>query len=341
MPVSAMTTRPAIDSVPQATGGLSALRKRPWWPWLIRGGSIIFLLAVVTLLVFQARSIEWGKVLTALQTYPVTAAWGAVLLALASFMIYGCFDLLGRSYTKHKLGNGAVLTTAAVSYAITLNFGSLVGSIATRLRLYSRLGLEPGTITRIITLGMLTNWLGYLFLVGVTFALWPPVLPDSWTIDPRILRLGGLAMLAVALAWFALCALLHRRKLYIRQQELELPTGRLAAMQLGLGACNWLVMSGIVYILLQHRVAYPVVVGVLLMAAIAGVILRVPANLGVLEAVFVAMLASKIPQHEILASMVAYRVVYYLGPLVIAAFVYILLELKAKKLAGAALRQPS
>jgi glycosyltransferase 2 family protein len=73
---------------------------------------------------------------------------------------------------------------------------------------------------------------------------------------------------------------------------------------------------------------------VLLLAAVAGVITHVPAGLGVLEAVFVALLSHKMPQPAILAALVAYRVVYYLAPLCIAAVVYLVMEARAKKLAA-------
>ena len=75
-------------------------------------------------------------------------------------------------------------------------------------------------------------------------------------------------------------------------------------------------------------------VSVLLLAAVAGVITHVPAGLGVLEAVFIALLSHKMPQAAILAALVAYRVIYYLAPLSIATMVYLVMEARAKKLAA-------
>ena len=302
----------------------------PWWPWLKRISSALFFVAVLALLLSQARHIDWQKVLASLKDYPVTAAWDAVLLAAASFFLYSCFDLLGRRYTGHKLGVGAVMATTFVSYAFNLNLGSLVGSIAIRYRLYSQLGLQTGVITRILTLSMLTNWMGYLLLAGLLFSLQPPALPDSWKIEAGQLRVIGFSLLAVALAYLALCSFMRQRRLQIRGHEIDLPRGPLAALQLLLGAGNWLIMSGILFVLLQHRVEFSLVASALLLAAIAGVITHIPANLGVLEAVFVAMLSHRMPQHEVLAAIVAYRLVYYLGPLVIATLVYLILESAAK-----------
>ena len=90
-------------------------------------------------------------------------------------------------------------------------------------------------------------------------------------------------------------------------------------------------MSGILYILLQHRIEFPLVASVLLLAAVAGVITHIPGNLGVLEAVFVALLAHRMPQHEVLAAIVAYRVVYYLVPLGVGTAVYLVMEARARE----------
>ena len=75
---------------------------------------------------------------------------------------------------------------------------------------------------------------------------------------------------------------------------------------------------------------------VLLIAAVAGVITHVPAGLGVLEAVFVALLSHQVPKGELLGALLAYRAVYYLGPLVLATAAYLLVEARAKALRAGA-----
>ena len=319
------------QTAPQSTVKNGGLTTRLWWPWFRRIASVLFLIFIVTLLSLQARHIEWDKVATALENYPVSASWGAVLLAVASFALYGGYDLLGRNYTGHKLSTTAVMTTAAVSYAFTLNLGALIGGIAVRLRLYSRLGLALGDVNRIITFSILTNWLGYLLLAGCVFSFLPPTLPVSWKIDSTGLRFAGFALLSLAVAYLAFCAFVHQRQWQVSGHNIELPPAQLAALQLLNGAANWLVMSGILYILLQHRIEFFLVAGVLLLAALAGIVFRVPANLGVLEAVFVSLLSAKMPSHEILAALVAYRLVYYLAPLALATITFVVIEAKAKR----------
>jgi len=323
-------------SVSPAPGGSRKWAGKAWWPWFKRGASAVFFVLVAGLLISQARSIEWGQVFTSLRRYPLSAAWAAALLALASFTLYSTFDLLGRRYTGHKLSAPSVMTVTFISYAFNLNLGSLVGGVAFRYRLYSRLGLKIGVITRIMSLSMLANWMGYVLLAGLVFSLRPPDLPASWPVDAAHLRAIGIALLLVAAGYLALCAASRQRTLRIRHHEIDFPSPGLAALQLLMGASNWLLMSGIIFTLLQQRIAFPTVVSVLLLAAIAAVIAHIPAGLGVLEAVFVALLSYQMPRHELLAALVAYRVIYYLAPLGVAAVVYLVTEARAQQLAKAA-----
>ncbi len=68
------------------------------------------------------------------------------------------------------------------------------------------------------------------------------------------------------------------------------------------------------------------------MGAIAGVVLHVPAGLGVFEAVFITLLGHRISDGQLLAALLGYRAVYYLGPLVVAAFLFLAMELRARRL---------
>ena len=324
---------PASVTPEDPQGTRRQLTDRTWWPWLRRTVTAVFFTLVAWLLVTQARTIEWDRVLSSLRDYPLSASWGAVALAAASYGLYSCFDLLGRHYTGHTLRAATVMQLTFVSYAFNLNLGSVVGGIAFRYRLYSRLGLAVGTITRVMSFSMLANWMGYLLLAGLVFSLQPPALPPGWKIDAFQLRLIGFALLALALAYLGACAFSTQRSFSLRGHDIELPSLRLAGLQVAMGAANWLLMSGIVFILLQHRIDFFSVASVLLLAAIAGVITHIPGNLGVLEAVFVALLSHRMPRHELLAGLVAYRVVYFLAPLLAAAVVYLVMETRARKTA--------
>lgn len=94
-------------------------------------------------------------------------------------------------------------------------------------------------------------------------------------------------------------------------------------------------MGAIIWLLLGQNINYFFVLGVLLVSSIAGVIMHIPAGIGVLEAVFMALLAGEnTSQGTIIAALLAYRVLYYFIPLLLALMCYLLLESRAKKVAG-------
>ena len=78
-------------------------------------------------------------------------------------------------------------------------------------------------------------------------------------------------------------------------------------MQIGVSSVNWLLIAGVLFLLLQREIPYHTVLATLLVAAIAGVLTHVPAGLGVLEAVFVTLLSSKMATSGLLAALLAYR----------------------------------
>ena len=96
----------------------------------------------------------------------------------------------------------------------------------------------------------------------------------------------------------------------VRGHELRLPSLRLALLQLAMASVNWILIATIIYLLLERQLPYSTVLGVYLVAAIAGVITHIPAGLGVLEATFVALLSHQIASSELLAALLAYRARY-------------------------------
>lgn len=315
-------------SVKQAS---PAKKHRPWWPWAKRILTFAFFGVVAWLIVKYARGVDWSDVWQSVVSLPKGVLAMAAGLCLASHALYSCFDLVGRHYTQHGLPKRKVMQVNFISYAFNLNFGSLVGGVAFRYRLYSRLGLPTATITRVLTLSMLTNWLGYLLLAGIVFTVAPLQLPPDGELDSEGLRLLGIGLLAAALAYLLMCGWSRRRSWTVRGHEIILPPARMALLQLAMSCTNWMLMAGAIYVLLQGRVAYDQALSVLLVAAVAGVITHVPAGLGVLEAVFITLLGHKVPEGQLLAALLGYRALYYIAPLAMAALLSLRVELAARR----------
>jgi len=302
------------------------------WPLVKRAAAWLFFAAVLALIVRQARTIDWSEVLDALRAIPRPTLLAAAALAACSHLLYSTFDLLGRRMTGHRLGTRIVMRVTFISYAFNLNLGALVGGVAFRYRLYSRLGLDNLTITRVLGFSMLTNWLGYLVLAGAVFCFFPMVLPPDWKMDGEGLRVLGALLLAAGAAYLGLCAIARQHTWRLRGHELDTPSLRMALLQLAMSVLNWSLIGGMIWLLLQRQLPYHEVLAVALVAAVAGVITHVPGGLGVLEAVFLALLGHRAPQGALLGALLAYRAIYYLLPLILAALTYVATELRARTL---------
>ncbi len=311
-------------------------RWQRWWPWARRALTAFFFIALVALLTQRIGSINWTQVGHSLSLYRPPALIGAGLLAVLSYLLYASFDLIGRHYTHHGLGTRSVMRTALISYAFNLNLGALVGGIGFRYRLYSRSGLHRGTITRVLLLSMVSNWSGYGFLLGLSLLAGgvAPTHVDAWAVPA--LRIVGALLLLPAPAYIAWCTWSRRRTRVLRGLSIALPTGGVALLQVCLSMLNWATIAGIIWVLLGLDIAYPEVVAALLLAAVAGALTHVPAGLGVLEAVFLTLLAGTMAEAPLLAALLVYRALYYWLPLAIALPVYLSIEARLRPRAAAA-----
>lgn len=303
------------------------------WQWAKRILTIAFFILVPVLLLMLIKNIEWAEVEQALRSYNATTLFIGAGIAFISYLVFASYDLVGRKYTGHSLPARQILPLAFVCYAFTLNLTAWVGGIALRFRLYSRLGLNAGTITKILSMSLITNWLGYIILAGILFSFRWIDLPDEAKIGVTALQFIGFILLAVAATYFCACRFSKRRSFHFREHQFNLPKVQLAFIQAGLAMTNWMLMGLLIYTFMPDKVTYQTVLGILLISSIAGVIAHIPAGLGVLETIFIAMLHHQLSKGSILAALIGYRVMYFLLPLAVACIIYLILESRAKKMA--------
>lgn len=295
--------------------------------WLIAG----FLAVAAVLLWRYARLIEWREVIAAIAGYPASHIALAALASALAYALYCSFEVLARTYTGHALSLRRVLAIAFVCYAFILNLGGLLGGFGFRYRLYSHAGLGMANIWRVAAFAIATNWSGFLLFGGVAFLLEPVLLPPSWHIPAGGLRMAGFTMLGLLTAWLAMCAFSRRRGWSLRGHDIELPSFPVALLQVVLAFASWLAIATILYILIPEGVNYVTVSGVLALSVLANLVIRVPANLGVLEAVFIATLGPQLGATQVLAALLTYRALFHIGPLLLAVIVYLLFEAHAQR----------
>lgn len=291
----------------------------------------VFLIAVAGLLVHAARTIDWNGVIQVIAGYDRRTLALAAGLSAASYLLYTGYDVAARRYAHHALSTRRVMLIALISYAFSLNIGALIGGTGFRFRLYSHSGLGVAAISRVVLFSVSANWMGYLLLAGIVFLSGRISVPPDWRISAIGLQALGLVMLAAVAGYLILCKVSHGRVYHLRGHHFRLPIPVLALRQIALATTNWSIMAAILYVLLPDTIDYPTVLGTLLAAAVASAIAHIPAGIGVLEAVFVAVLGHLAPAPQLLAALLAYRACYYLAPLLVATALYVAFEARGKQ----------
>lgn len=307
-------------------GCLHRAQKKMPWSMIKKVLSVAFFIAVAVLLVIKAREIEWSKVFETLRATELSTLALSVVLGFLCYSVYASYDLFGRYILKLKISPVKSWVAAWISFACNLNLGSLIGSVAFRYRLYSQIGVRGATVTRIIGISAATNWLGYLLLAGALFVSGVVEVPSNWLVGDTELRFLGAAFLLVVAAYLLMCGFSPKREFEVRGHSITLPTLKMAALQFSAASVHWTLMALVMFQFFSGQVPFATVYAVLLISCVAGALSHIPGGLGVLEAVFVALLAGEMQRYEVLAAVFAYRCVFYFIPLMVAIPSYLIFE---------------
>lgn len=299
--------------------------------WLKAFFIVAFLVAIGFLLYSKGSEIEWKKVYETILATPNSKIALGLLTGLVCYCAYACYDLFGRAMFQMKTPVWASLATGWISYASNMNFGALMGSFALRYRMYSRVGLGPLEVSQVIGVSMATNWMGYACLAGSMLLIGALPVPENWAWGKVPLGIvGGLSLVGAALYLYA-CYTPAIKKIRLGGRILTIPALRTGILQFVTAFFHWTFMALTVYVFMPDSLDFPVVFSVLLLSALAGAMSQVPGGLGVVEAVFLTVLSGRLEEHEIVASLFTYRVVFFLLPLTVALPGYLLFEWYTRK----------
>ena len=307
-----------------------AKRRQRW----LRVAAAAFYVVLVAMLVSVARTLDVEEIVRSVRALPPTSMVLAAACSMACYIVYACYEVLAARIRELGVPVHRVALIGFASYACNLSLGSIVGALGVRLKLYAREGIPAAEALTIVALNLMTNWSGYLVVLGGVLVAHVSTLPAAWSPGGSLLRGLGIVFVLAALGYACACAFARRRTWTVRGQDFELPALRVAVMQLALSVPVWLLTSASLAVLLGD-VAFDLVVIALLASAMIGLVIRVPAGLGVLEGVFVASFGNELGHARVLGALVAFRCIHYLAPLVAGLAVFGALQWRARRLAAA------
>jgi phosphatidylglycerol lysyltransferase len=276
----------------------------------------------------ELSNVSAAEVLNAIEDFGAIRIVSAIILAAASFLTIGIFELMALRDTaryeigapKWKVPAGVAIMTSFVANAFsqTIGLAVLTGS-AIRMRVYSRYKLGAGAVARISGFVTITATLGLLAAGAVALVESPAVLPSRFGVS---LRMFGFALSIPAVAYIG-WALIGKGTIGRNGWRMHPPSRRLAFVQVSLSVIDWLLTGTVLFVLLppSATIGYAAFLGIYLVAQTAGVASHVPGGFGVFEGAFISLLIMSDPtlgKGVVAASLVVYRVIYYLLPLAIA-----------------------
>lgn len=293
----------------------------------ILGAASLFVFALVAFSIYRlTEEVRYDEVLAALSDTPWSAIALAALFTCLSFVALILYDTNALDHIGRRLPFPSVAVTAFIAYAVgnTVGFGPLSGG-AIRFRAYSRLGLSPGDIARVIAFVTLSFGLGLLSVSAIAALAVAPRVAGILGVEAIWLRIVALLILAVLVALFH--AGRNGRIIAVNGFSLRLPDSRTASRQFLVSAFDIAAAASVLYVLLpDSHVGWPTFLAVYAVAIGFGVLSHVPAGLGVFEAVVMAGLSNAIGIDQLLGSLVLYRLIYYVLPLLLATVLLLVTE---------------
>jgi phosphatidylglycerol lysyltransferase len=283
-------------------------------------GIVLFAVAIYVL-DRQLREYHYHDVVRYLTELPTYQILLAILFTIGSYLALTGYDTLAVRYIQQPMPYRQIAFTSFIGYAFSNNIGlTMLTGASLRYRLYSAWGLSALDITRVVAFNGLTLWLGFFAAGGLTFTFENLLVPPALHLPLATLRPIGIVFLALVLGYMA-ATIIRREPFKFWNMEISLPRPSIAVAQILIATIDWMLVSSVLYILLpsDNVLTYPLFLGLFMLAQIAGILSQIPGGLGVFETIMLVMLSPMITPDKILASLLAFRGIYYLLPLAVAA----------------------
>ena len=283
--------------------------------------AVLFIMAI-RLLSKEIRSISWDDFVAGMTGVPNVYLFFAAFLVALNYILFIGYDLLALRYIKRSLPLRRVSLVSFVGYSMGNNLGFLLAATPLRFRFYSRWGLSPRQIVVLISILGLTFQSGLWFLGGIVLVSVPIDLPSDLEL-PFGTRTLGVILLTIAVGYAIVC-FAWRKPWPIGELHLRPPEPSLMALQASVAAVDLLISATTLYLVLPGDAAVPfaTVLAAFLVAITASILTQVPGGLGILELVLLTLLKGTVGD-SVLASVLIFRLLYYVAPLLVGMAVLV------------------
>ncbi|MDD4557090.1 MAG: hypothetical protein PHE89_07195 [Alphaproteobacteria bacterium] len=307
---------------------------------MVSWAGIFFFALAAYMIYLQLSKYELDDIKNALLSIPTH---NLILACVASFLGYvalSVYDFLAITYIKRKLEPWKWILAGFVGFSISNNAGhAIISGGSVRYRFYTRWRFQGTEIIRMVTFSGFTYLWACFFLIILGYILTPDHAFGDGSVS-KFTTTATAIVAAVGLTIYFSAVIFYKKPIFIKGVEFSMPSLKMALAQVFIGGADILLASLVLYFVLTPFVEIPfqTFIGVYLIAQVLGVFSQVPGGLGIFESLFLYIIPGDHNQAVLFGALIAYRIIYYLLPLVVSAFLLIFYErhlsvLKAKIIA--------
>lgn len=291
-----------------------------WLRWGLPLLAFLWLMVSLFLLHRSMSGYHWREVLQHLHEFSAEVVVISVVFAFCSYLVLGSYDLLAVRYTGQQVRAWRTMMTAFIAFSLGHNIGvATLSGAAIRLRMYGVAGLSAAQVAVISGFCALTTALGSLTLLAYSLLVESESAARLLHLSPWGLKCIALVILLLLLAYVFIGA---RRRMSLRwwQWSVTLPDMGTTLLQVLVAVLDLCLAAACLYALLpaSSQLSFPAFLAIYVLSIIAVLVTNVPGGVGVLESAMILALP-QIPVDQLLASLLAYRAIYYFAPLGLSA----------------------
>ncbi len=296
--------------------------------------SVVFFVAAIVIVHHEIQYYHLDQIKTSLYNMPPRIVVSMVVLTLIGYLMLSLYDFLALEYVHAKLPAHRILLTSFISFAISNNVGhALISGGSVRYRLYSAWNMPGASIAKVVIFCSFTYIIGTITLMVLSSAalIGSADIADNLSSFYLGIIIASSSLLFIGWWWLVL---FYRKPFSYKGFTIAPPRRSLALKQTLVAFADLVVASLVLYLPLSFYTGMPFTVFLVLyvVAQLVGLVSQVPGGMGVFEGSFLFLTAGKYPSSDILAALIAYRVVYYFLPLLLAGLMLALYETKAHRL---------
>lgn len=294
-------------------------RRRKWLARLGTGFSLCILVLSLFVLTRTVSGLQWSELRAALAATSLEQILAACALTACSYLALTGYDAVALRQLRVTVPYRTTALGSFTSFAISFTLGfPLITAGTVRYWIYSRVGLTAAKVASLTLIAGLTFWLGMALVIGMAMVIQPDEITDVNRLTGWINLIIGLAILGGMMFYLAWVSRGHRR-IRVQGLRLELPGLSLTLSQLALGVIDLCCAAGALFVILPHghELDFISFCAAYVLACLLGIASHMPGGIGAFEATMLNTVPA--PSTEaLLASLLLFRVIYYVGPFILA-----------------------